>query len=661
MMMRCILSLADTPRPIEYLAAAEALCHARRVNNRIEFRARDIAGAPIVESLDYDSTATTIRRKSGKLAIELSFAREHGGEMLRAAVANLSGDPIQLESCVISVPTGIARASRAQMLKHGYQSWSETVAVAIDVGGAAVHRRDSAHRIIRLSHQSEARRPPEFPEYATSEMFTIVESESADFRVLVGYTGTAHQLTTITASTPDIIKARALFDNVTIAPGEKREVEPLFVMRSKEAAAAIAARWASIAGHAMNARISAPFQRGWCSWYHYFHAVTEDAVRANLRALAAMRSEFPVDVFQIDDGFQSALGDWDTTNAKFPSGLKRLAGEIREAGFAAGIWTAPFLAARDSRLMREHPDWFITHGANGPLRAGYNTNWTTDPEGFAYALDPSNPALCDHLVRLFERMVREFGYSYLKLDFLFAGAAEGIRFDNSITRAEAIRRGLSAIRTGAGDDTFILGCGCPLGPAVGIVDGMRIGPDVAPAWGESAKTSGDPSTVHALDAIIARSFMHRRFWLNDPDCLMLRTTATKLTANERHALAATIAASGGMLIISDDMALLGAEESTLYRAAAGLGRSVDANAVTNPVLAIDLMARGNVRGLIQSDKESSFAMILNRAEAPAEFELSRIPGATRNRSVLNFDGNSSPAPAIIKIPPHSATIVRSTG
>jgi hypothetical protein len=155
--------------------------------------------------------------------------------------------------------------------------------------------------------------------------------------------------------------------------------------------------------------------------------------------------------------------------------------------------------------------------------------------------------------------------------------------------------------------------------------------------------------------------MHRRFWLNDPDCLMLRTTATKLTANERHALAATIAASGGMLLISDDMALLGPQESTLYRAAADLGKSVDANAGTNPVLAIDLMTRGNVRGLIQSDKGSSFAMILNRAEAPAEFELSRIPGAAPNYSVASLDGNSSPAPAIIKIPPHSATIVRSTG
>ena len=76
-------------------------------------------------------------------------------------------------------------------------------------------------------------------------------------------------------------------------------------------------------GRWMKARASAPFQRGWCSWYHYFHAITEDALRANLKSLEAMRSEFPLDVIQLDDGFQSALGDWDTTNAKFPGGLKK--------------------------------------------------------------------------------------------------------------------------------------------------------------------------------------------------------------------------------------------------------------------------------------------------------------------------------------------------
>ena len=117
----------------------------------------------------------------------------------------------------------------------------------------------------------------------------------------------------------------------------------------------MASRWSAGLGSAMNARVSAAYQRGWCSWYHYFHAISEDAMRSNLRALPRLRAEFPLEVVQLDDGFQSALGDWDSTNAKFPSGLAQV-WPMRFAApvSSAGIWTAPFLAARDARIMHEH-------------------------------------------------------------------------------------------------------------------------------------------------------------------------------------------------------------------------------------------------------------------------------------------------------------------
>src|ERR1700722_8337198 len=362
----------------------------------------------------------------------------------------------------------------------------------------------------------------------------------------------------------------------------------------------------------MNARVGAPFQRGWCSWYHYFHAITEDALRANLKSLEAMRSEFPLNLIQLDDGFQSALGDWDTTNAKFPGGLKKIAGEIRAPDFKAGIWTAPFLAARDSRVLITPPNGFVRHELTGePVRAGHNANWTTSDDKFAYALDPSNPAFVAHLRHLFARLTGDFGFSYLKLDFLYAAAAPGRRHDPNLTRGETLRHGLEAIRAGAGDDAFILGCGCPIGQAIGVVDGMRIGPDVSPFWGSTASGAGDPSTVYALDAIIARSFMHRRLWLNDPDCLMLRARETRLTADERASLAAVIGASGGMLLISDDMSLLGKDEGALFRTVAKISAKIDSNAMQEPILALDLMATGDVRGLKQETSVGAITMLLN--------------------------------------------------
>lgn len=627
--------------------------------SRIELRFADALGRARALELAAPSDGRQASALRDGLSISARVEPAPGGVIVHATAANRGADPVRLDAAIFEVLTGFAPGARARFFKHGYQSWSASA--GREAGASLPDPRDGVPFIVRLMHQSEPVRPPEFPQANTSELFTIVESQGAARRVLAGFVGAA-SLSTLTVSSPEKIKARAILDDVTLAPGADRVLDPLFIASADESAARLAARWASVAGRAMRARVSAPFQRGWCSWYHYFDAITEDALRANLKALLAMRAEFPLDVVQLDDGFQSALGDWDTANAKFPSGLAKIAGEIRAAGFKAGLWTAPFLAARDSRLMSEHPGWFIVHRQSGePLRAAHNQNWTRSDDAFAYALDTSHDAFRAHLHDLFSRLTRDFGYSYLKLDFLYAAAAPGRRHDPNLTRAETLRLGLNAIREGAGDDAFILGCGCPIGPAIGVVDGMRIGPDVAPFWGSTASGSADPSTVYALDAIIARSFMHRRLWLNDPDCLMLRARETGLTPDERAALAATIAASGGMLLISDDMSLLDAEAGNLFRAAAQIAAAIDSNAAREPVLALDLMDTGDLRGLVAATggRGGRIAMLLNRGDAPARVNPSDLKLGAVKSVALDLRGSEQNEPCdSIDLPPHSARIIR---
>jgi alpha-galactosidase len=594
------------------------------------------------------------RESAGRDAhISVAFRCEYSerGIIARASVENLAASPVELDAACMFVASGFDRTAQARFFKHGYQSWSSSFPVR--VGDLSAERYEKRGRLTRVNHQSEVVRPADAPEAATSELFTILEQNDGE-RLLAGFLEGATSLTTLTVRSPDAIAARALLDGIELAPGATRAIAPLYLERSREPAAVLAARWAAKLGGTMGARIRAPRRRGWCSWYHYFHGITEDALRNNLQALAALRSSFPIEVVQLDDGFQSALGDWDETNPKFPSGLAKIGAEIRAAGFEAGIWTAPFLAARDSRLMRDHPDWFIRDEGGAPLPAGYNPNWTRHDDKFAYALDASHPGLRDHLERLFRKLVHEFGYSYLKLDFLYAAAAEGLRYGRNWTRAETLRQGLAAIRTGAGDAAFILGCGCPLGAAVGMVDGMRIGPDVSPYWGSGG--AGDPSTVHALDAIIARSFMHRRLWLNDPDCLMLRAKETQLSADERLALASVIAGSGGMLLISDDMALLGEDEGRLFRAAAGLAVQMDDDAEREPIAAIDLLDAGEVRGLMKQGGEGVAAVVVNRGDRPARFPLATL--GRGSYKVRTLGGKEESGTAAIDLAPHSARLVR---
>ena len=112
---------------------------------------------------------------------------------------------------------------------------------------------------------------------------------------------------------------------------------------------------------------------------------------------------------------------------------------------------------------------------------------------------------------------------------------------------------------------------------------------------------------------------------------------TRLTADERAALAATIVASGGMLLISDDMSLLDAEAGKLFRAVAKIAEEIDSNAVREPVLALDLMTTGDVRGVISESADGvAIAMILNRADSPARVQTADLKLSTGEVVALNL-------------------------
>ena len=350
--------------------------------------------------------------------------------------------------------------------------------------------------------------------------------------------------------------------------------------------------WAGETGRVGSARVSAPYQVGWCSWYHYFHDVTEADLRANL----ARAADWPFDVFQLDDGYQSAIGDWLTTNDKFPSGVASIAEAIAAQGRRPGLWLAPFIVAPDSRVATEHPDW-LARAANGdPLIGMYNPPWGGGFDGFMWALDTTHPEVLDHLESTTATLV-EAGFTYLKLDFTFAPSFEGVWVDPSQTPAQRVRAGYDAVRRGAGDDAFLLGCGVPLANVVGVVDGNRIGPDVAPTWAwrpaENALPGYEgslPATVHGWQNTLTRSFMHRTLWLNDPDCLMLRADETELTPDQARTWALAVGVSGGMALVSDDLALLDGEARSLLDEVVELGRASDAEAVAGaPARCDDLM------------------------------------------------------------------------
>ncbi len=299
------------------------------------------------------------------------------------------------------------------------------------------------------------------------------------------------------------------------------------------------------------ARVSAPYQVGWCSWYHYFHDVTEADLRANL----ARAGDWPFDVFQLDDGFQSAIGDWLTTNDKFPSGVDVASPRPsprpgRRPGSVAGaVHRGPRLAGRHRASRLAGPRRRTATRCIGM----YNPPWGGGFDGFMWALDTTHPEVARP-----PRVDRPPPWSTPASPTSSSTspsprASTGCGPIRRQTPAQRVRAGYDAVRRGAGDDTFLLGCGVPLANVVGVVDGNRIGPDVAPDVGRPNRrrarcpaTSGSlPATVHGWQNTLTRSFMHRTLWLNDPDCLMLRADRDRARPRRGRARGPTPSAVSG--------------------------------------------------------------------------------------------------------------------
>jgi alpha-galactosidase len=243
----------------------------------------------------------------------------------------------------------------------------------------------------------------------------------------------------------------------------------------------------------------------WCSWYHYFERVTQPDIEENLQAMGELG--LPLDVVQIDDGYQSVLGDWLTLSDRFAS-LPDIVARIRDAGRRAGIWVAPFLMGERSAVLRDHPEWAI--GGADP-----GQGWDQQLS----ALDITHPGAEAYLREVFGTL-REMGFDYFKIDFIYAGAMEGRRADPSVSGVDAYRHGLRTIREAIGAESYLLGCGAPILPSVGLVDAMRVGPDIGHHFEPLDGDLSQPSQRAAAQNTRWRAWQHGRFWVNDSDCLV---------------------------------------------------------------------------------------------------------------------------------------------
>ncbi len=292
---------------------------------------------------------------------------------------------------------------------------------------------------------------------------------------------------------------------------------------------------------------SAEHFAGYTSWYNYYQNIDENIILRDLEGLK--RAGESANIFQIDDGFETMVGDWNVDSKKFPNGLKPIVDKIHGQALKAGLWLAPYSAQFKANIVKEHPEWLIK-GKNGkPIISG--VAW-----GGFYALDYENKEVREYIKALFDRVFNEWGFDMVKLDFLYSAA---IYPRNGKSRGQLMCEAMDFLRECCGDK-LILGCGVPLGPAFGVVDACRIGCDAEISFKDkfyAGITNREiVSTKNAMNNAVFRRHLNGRIFANDPDVFFLRECGlkkAKYSLQQKKLLAKVNNMFGSMLFVSDNV------------------------------------------------------------------------------------------------------------
>lgn len=355
-------------------------------------------------------------------------------------------------------------------------------------------------------------------------------------------------------------------ENVTVAPGETICLEEVYVEQGERNT--VLNNFAAAIGVHHPRREFPEIPTGWCSWLVYGPDITAQNIYDNLDAIAA--NNLDLKYIQIDDGYQAYWGDWFDFTDKFEGGVKQVCLDIKAKGFEPAIWVAPFVAEKDSKLFREHPDWFVKDDAGKPLSSGDVSfgGWRCAPW---YILDTTHPEALDYVRLVFRTMREEWQVKYFKLDAIIWEAMPfGHRYDDTKTCVEAYKMGMDAILEATKGDSLILGGNSPMWPSIGKIHAMRVTNDNVRSWWQFTQLARE---------CFHRNWQHNRLWINDPDTVLLQNKLIRVagpdgmisvaedhvTKDEFAFNAAYTMASGGMVLSGDDVSGLTKENIELLR------------------------------------------------------------------------------------------------
>ena len=152
----------------------------------------------------------------------------------------------------------------------------------------------------------------------------------------------------------------------------------------------------------------AAFEPLYSTWYAYL----QDVYAAPLEAEARAAAELGMKTMILDDGWQkvdsatfySAVGDWMPVKSRFPD-MKAHVDAVHRAGLKYMLWlSVPFVGDESKAFERFKGKYLHVSGGKSPGRHG--------------VLDPRFPDVREYLISTYERVVGEWGFDGVKLDFI---------------------------------------------------------------------------------------------------------------------------------------------------------------------------------------------------------------------------------------------------
>ena len=157
----------------------------------------------------------------------------------------------------------------------------------------------------------------------TSDLFTVLIDRCSQKGILAGFLSQKQQFGHAEVDLRDSpnLQLKASGDGVRILSGESLETDWAVLQVVDFTDPDPLKSYIEASALVNKVTIKPDIPVGWCSWYQYYTHITPKNLLSNIARLQEIKTDIPLDLIQIDDGFEKAVGDWLECKRAFPEGL----------------------------------------------------------------------------------------------------------------------------------------------------------------------------------------------------------------------------------------------------------------------------------------------------------------------------------------------------